>query len=213
MSSRDSCLQLDARHSKGTSGNVFEGLLARGEPSSALFETSKILALRNREKEWDENHKILQYPLLVLIWTLRPGTLYTVLEELVLKILGWKIRGIRCRSCISVNSQTQVTSSVGYGSLRISHDRNVMDQRSGGGQVSGRSSSTTTQVRLLHRSRRTHRVPLRVQKVYEVTILIIKRRETDAMIPKPKTKSKWGQETSNGRPLAGPPGVVGGVHR
>ena len=44
MLGRDSCLQLDTRNSLGTSGHVFEGLLARGEPSAALFENSKNLA-------------------------------------------------------------------------------------------------------------------------------------------------------------------------
>ena len=38
------------------------------------------------------------------------------------------------------------------------------------------------QARLLHRGRRTHREPLGVQQDFEVTKLIIKRRETDAMI-------------------------------
>ena len=36
------------------------------------------------------------------------------------------------------------------------------------------------QVRLPHRSRRTHRVPLRVQQDYEVTILTLTHRETEA---------------------------------
>ena len=40
------------------------------------------------------------------------------------------------------------------------------------------------QVRLLHRFRRTHRVPLRVQQDYEVTILSVKRRETEAILQK-----------------------------
>ena len=44
MISRDSGLQLDTRNSLGTSGRVFEGLLARGGPSSALFENSESLA-------------------------------------------------------------------------------------------------------------------------------------------------------------------------
>ena len=44
MISRDSCQQSDTRNSLGTSGQVFEGLPARGEPSSALFGNSKNLA-------------------------------------------------------------------------------------------------------------------------------------------------------------------------
>ena len=42
--SRDSCLQSDTRKSLGSARHVFEGLPARGEPSSALFENSKNLA-------------------------------------------------------------------------------------------------------------------------------------------------------------------------
>ena len=42
--SRDSCLQPDTRNSLGTSGHVFEGPPAPGEPSSALFGNSKNLA-------------------------------------------------------------------------------------------------------------------------------------------------------------------------
>ena len=38
MISRESCLKPDTRNSLGTSGHVFEGLPARGETSSALFE-------------------------------------------------------------------------------------------------------------------------------------------------------------------------------
>ena len=45
-------------------------------------------------------------------------------------------------------------------------------------------------VRLLHRSRRAHRVPLRVQQDYEVTILMTKHRETGVVLPKSKTKEK-----------------------
>ena len=44
MISRDSCLQHDTRNSLGTSGHVFEGLSARGEQCSALFQNSKNLA-------------------------------------------------------------------------------------------------------------------------------------------------------------------------
>ena len=42
MFSRDSYVQLDTRNSLDTSGHVFEGLLAQGEPSSALFEFQRI---------------------------------------------------------------------------------------------------------------------------------------------------------------------------
>ena len=38
------------------------------------------------------------------------------------------------------------------------------------------------QVRLLHRSSRTHQVPLRVQQAYEVTILMIKHREPEVIL-------------------------------
>ena len=39
--SRDSCLQAGTRNLLGTTGHVFEDLLARDEPSSALFGNSK----------------------------------------------------------------------------------------------------------------------------------------------------------------------------
>ena len=42
------------------------------------------------------------------------------------------------------------------------------------------------QARLLHRNRRTHRVSLRVEQDYEVTICTLKRRETEAIQQKPK---------------------------
>ena len=38
-----------------------------------------------------------------------PGILRVVLEELVLKIVRWKLRGMLFRNCISENSQTQWT--------------------------------------------------------------------------------------------------------
>ena len=70
------------------------------------------------------------------------------------------------------------------------------------------------QVRLLHRSRRTHRVPLRVQQNFEVTILTIKRRETEAILQKSKNNNgKSRQQSRNERSIARPPRVVRGVHR
>ena len=45
-------------------------------------------------------------------------------------------------------------------------------------------------VRLLHRSCRTHRVPLRAQHHCEVTILTFKHRETEAILQQSKTKIK-----------------------
>ena len=79
MLSRDSCVPLDTRNSWGTSGNVYESLLARRESPSAPLEnprnlTSSSCELRqgntgkfwNREKERDENRRISQYQLLVL---------------------------------------------------------------------------------------------------------------------------------------------------
>ena len=44
MTSRDSCLQLATRNSFGTTGHVFEDLLAPDEPSSAFFGNSNNLA-------------------------------------------------------------------------------------------------------------------------------------------------------------------------
>ena len=42
------CMPLDTRNTTGTSRIVFEGLLARGEPSPALFENSMNLASAQR---------------------------------------------------------------------------------------------------------------------------------------------------------------------
>ena len=49
---------------------------------------------------------------------------------------------------------------------------------------------TQAQFRLPHRSRWTHRVPLRVQQDYEVTKLTIKHRETEAILQKSKKSEK-----------------------
>ena len=35
-----------------------------------------------------------------------PGILYVILEELIFKIVRWKLRGFLSRNCISENSQT-----------------------------------------------------------------------------------------------------------
>ena len=60
MISRDSCLPLDALNSMGASGNVFEGLLARGEPSSAFFENSKNLASSSCRLKRIETSKVAE---------------------------------------------------------------------------------------------------------------------------------------------------------
>ena len=52
------------------------------------------------------------------------------------------------------------------------------------------------QVRLLHRFRKTHQVPFRVQHVHEVTNM---RRETDAILPQPETKEKNIQQAAGNR--------------
>ena len=48
--------------------------------------------MRNREKERDKNRNIPQYHLIDLPGILGPGTLETILEELILKIASWKNR-------------------------------------------------------------------------------------------------------------------------
>ena len=60
-------------------------------------------------------------------------------------------------------------------------------------------------VRLLHRSRRTHRVPLRVQQDCEVTALTLKHRETEAILQTQKPKLKGGQHSSNEKSIARSP--------
>ena len=58
-------------------------------------------------------------------------------------------------------------------------------------------------VRLLHRSRRTDRVPLRVQQHYEVTILTLGHRETEAILPESQTKMKKLRRTIKQREIDG----------
>ena len=57
-------------------------------------------------------------------------------------------------------------------------------------------------VRLLHRSRRTYRVPLQVQQDYEVTKATLRHRETNA------TKKKKGQQSGNEKSIERSPRVV-----
>ena len=59
--SRDSCLQPDTRNSLGASGHVFEGLLAPGEPSSALFGNSKNLASSSCRSKPTDTGKIAEH--------------------------------------------------------------------------------------------------------------------------------------------------------
>ena len=54
------------------------------------------------------------------------------------------------------------------------------------------------QVRLLHRSRRTNRVPFRVQQNFEVTILTLKRRETETILQKSKKKKTENEDNNQG---------------
>ena len=63
--SRDSWLQPDTRNSLSSSGNFFGGLLARGEPSSALIENSKnfgIVFLRIEAKKAEQGEGVRQEP-------------------------------------------------------------------------------------------------------------------------------------------------------
>ena len=60
MIGRDPCLQPDTRNSLGTSGHVFEGLLARGEPSSALFVVSHNSAVSSCRLKPSDSRKIAE---------------------------------------------------------------------------------------------------------------------------------------------------------
>ena len=107
--------------------NVFVGPLARCEPSSAFFENSKNLAssscglrpidtgkvVEKRGRMETRTAGLYNTNSSLCQGSFRPGTLYIVLEELILGIVGWQIRGIRPRTCFSTNSQTRQTSSVG----------------------------------------------------------------------------------------------------
>ena len=76
------------------------------------------------------------------------GILCIMQTELFLKIECWKFRGIRSRSCISINSLHLQHSSAGRRASRpryvpvqvtIPFGRNTLDQRSGDGRFGGRS--------------------------------------------------------------------------
>ena len=67
----------------------------------------------DRVKDWEENRRVQENRLLCVPGIMRPGILCMILTELILKIVWWKLRGMLSRSCISVNSQTQITPSVG----------------------------------------------------------------------------------------------------
>ena len=87
------------RNSLGTSGNVVGGLLVRGEPAEALFESSNIFAssscrlrplvtgkiAEQREGVTQEPLKYTKYQLHILPWRFRFGTLCIVQEALVRK--------------------------------------------------------------------------------------------------------------------------------
>ena len=66
-------------------------------------------------KEWDESRRAQWHQLLDLqsVQDFSLQNPYIVLEELILKIVWWKLRGILSRTCMSENSQTQVTFNVG----------------------------------------------------------------------------------------------------
>ena len=66
----------------------------------------------------DENRRVQQYRLHDFPGILMPGIPRVVLEELVLKIVRWKLRGMLSRYCISENSQTKMTFTVGESTSR-----------------------------------------------------------------------------------------------
>ena len=80
-----------------------------------LADRSQLIQAKlwNRARYWEKNHGIVQYQLFALPGTLRPGTVYIVQEELILKIVWWNIREIKSRNCISTNSLTHRPSSSG----------------------------------------------------------------------------------------------------
>ena len=83
------CLQPDTRKSFDASGHVFEGRLARGELSSALFENSMNLASSTCRR--NASHlEVLRKELLALPRIFRLGILFIVQEELFLKLYDGK---------------------------------------------------------------------------------------------------------------------------
>ena len=134
MTSRDSCLQPATRNSLGTSGHVFESVLVRCEPTSALFENSKNLASSSCRLTPIETGKIAEQ---------REGLRkelqdYTMLATRLARMFAtWnplyrtrriysqncmmETREIRSRTSISINSQTHQTSSVGRSISRLKY--------------------------------------------------------------------------------------------
>ena len=102
-------LQLSSRIQR-----IWQRLLA---DKNQLIQTK----LRNKEKDWEKNRRIIQYQLFALPGSFRPGILEIVQEELSLKIVWWKIRGIRSRTYISINSLTPQTSTAGRPISRLKY--------------------------------------------------------------------------------------------
>ena len=69
----------------------------------------------------EKNRRIVQYQLLDLPGVMEPGILFIVLEELIIKIVRWKIREIGARTCILIISLTPKTSSVGRSISRLKY--------------------------------------------------------------------------------------------
>ena len=69
----------------------------------------------------EKNCRIVQYQLLDLPGVMEPGILFFALEELIIKIVRWKIREIGARTCILIFSLTPKTSSVGRSISRLKY--------------------------------------------------------------------------------------------
>ena len=114
MISRDSGFPHHTRNSMSTSGNALFNSTCSERISPKLPGT----AMRRRRIETRKNRKVQQYRLYDFPGILMPGILCVVLEELLLKIVRWKLRGMLPQNCISENSLTQMTFSAGESTSR-----------------------------------------------------------------------------------------------
>ena len=131
---------------------------ARCESSSELFEKPKNLASSScgsrpgdTGKTMGQGEGVIREPqgCSTANSSLCKGSrpFYLVLEELILKIVWWKIRDIPFRNCISENSQTELIvsarRSISRPNYALTHSVPTitmpMDQRSGDGEIHRRS--------------------------------------------------------------------------
>ena len=132
MISRDSCLQPDKRNSLGTSRHVFEGVLARGEPSSAPFQIWKHSASSScRLMPLDTGRQLRQQG-----EGLRkePQNHRIPTPRFARKFLTWnpffRTEGTCPRNCMMQNPMNQISDLQSYGSCNLSRTCSFLEAES-----------------------------------------------------------------------------------